>query len=252
MSSQPTRRLPLLMRTVFEDLYLFTYRVPPDVLGSMLPHPIQPYVRNGYSYISIVFGNMRGLRPAPTPTFLGVNYYQVVYRAVVRLDLDGVSRPGVFFLRSDCNDAMMTFFGNRLTEFRFHYFHTGAMSAFRRGEKILLTTETADGAGDLVIVARDIGSGDSLPPADGFASVEEEKQALVQLFHAYAFNPDRSVVYDMEIERADWRIRRLQVDDAFSAFFQEQPFRAPDAQLISSVLTHECSYIWKPMKAIGV
>jgi len=85
----------------------------------------------GIQAASFVLGNLWGMRLGPLPEFLGTNYYQIVYRAVVRLyDKAGNERPGVFFLRSDSNDAVMSYFGNRLTEFRFHYFHMGAIALF--------------------------------------------------------------------------------------------------------------------------
>lgn len=242
-----THRLPMTMRTVFQDLFLLTYAVPPEGLAALLPPPIHPYVREGCSYISIVVGNMRGMRPAPTPEFLGVNYYQIVYRAVVRLrGRDGVERPGVFFLRSDSNDPVMSYFGNRLTEFRFHYFHTGAINLIRRGDDLLISVETRDKGGDLVAHLRDRGAADR--PAAGFASVYDEKETLVQLFHAYAHDPARGVVYDLEIERGEWHLQRLDLLDGFSAFFMESPFR--DAQPVSMLYIRECSYVWKPMVEI--
>lgn len=246
-------RLPLTMKTVFQDLFLLTYAVPPEGLAALLPPPIHPYVRDGRSYISIVVGNIRGMRPAPTPEFLGVNYYQIVYRAVVRLHgCDGEAYPGVFFLRSDSNDPVMSYFGNRLTEFRFHYFHTGAINVIRRGDNLLISAETRDKGGDLVAHLLDLGGTEGLPPAAGFASVSDEKATLVQLFHAYAHDPARGVVYDLEIERGEWHLQRLDLLDAFSAFFIEKPFSAPDAQPVSMIYIRECSYIWKPMVEIPV
>ena len=138
-------RMPLTMRTVFQDLLLITHAVSPQKLSSLLPPPIHPYVHNGRSYISIVIGNMRGMRPHPLPEALSTNYYQIVYRAVVYLrHKDGSERPGVFFLRSDANDPIMSFFGNRMSEFRFHYFQTGAIGLFHRDKQLLTSVETLD------------------------------------------------------------------------------------------------------------
>ncbi|MBO0791469.1 MAG: DUF2071 domain-containing protein, partial [Ktedonobacteraceae bacterium] len=131
--SASINRLPITMKTTFQDVLLLTYAVPPPLLAELLPAYIHPYIHNHMSYISIVVGNMRGMRPGVLPEFLGTNYYQIVYRAVVCLrDLEGHERRGVFFLRSDSNDPVMSYFGNRLTEFRFHYFHTGAIALFQR------------------------------------------------------------------------------------------------------------------------
>lgn len=245
------RRLPIAMKTVFQDLLLLTYAVEPDRLATLLPRPIHPYVRDGAAYVSIVVGNMRGMRPGSVPEFLGTNYYQIVYRAVVRLiGRDGREYPGVFFLRSDSNDPVMSYFGNRLTEFRFHYFQTGAVALFERSGELLVSVQTRDKAGDLVALLRNRGPADGLPPAPGFDDVVDEKATLVQLFHAYAHDPDLGMVYDLEIERGEWHLERLELLDGFSAFFTEAPFTSTGARPVSHVYIRECSYVWKPMVRI--
>ncbi len=251
MSQISSHRLPLTMQTVFQDLLLLTYAVTPERLAALLPQPIQPYVRNGRSYISIVVGNMRGMRPGIVPEFLGTNYYQIVYRAVVQLcHHNGQVLPGVFFLRSDSNDPVMSYFGNRLTEFRFHYFHTGAIALFARGDDLLISVETKDKGGDLVAHARNLGPATGMAPADGFASIADEKKTLVQLFHAYSYDPQRQLIYDLEIERGEWLLHRLELDEHFAAYFIEAPFDAASAWPVSHVYTRECSYIWKPMQIL--
>jgi uncharacterized protein YqjF (DUF2071 family) len=240
------------MKTVFQDLVLLTYAVAPEQLAALLPPYIHPYVRDGRSYISIVVGNMRGMRPGPLPEFLGTNYYQIVYRAVVRLRRrDGQELPGVYFLRSDSNDPLMSYFGNRLTEFRFHYFQTGAIAMFSRGDDLLVSVQTKDKGGDLVARARDLGPAEDLAPALGFASVADEKGTLVQLFHAYAYDSEREMIYDLEIERGEWHLHRLALREHFSAYFTETPFDAASAWPVSHVYIRECSYIWKPMHALA-
>lgn len=241
--------LPFAMRTVFQDLLLLTFAVGPDALAALLPPPVHPYVRDNTSYVSIVVGNMRGMRPGPVPEFLGTNYYQIVYRAVVYLKgRDGSEQPGVFFLRSDGNDPAMSYFGNRFTEFRFHYFRTGAIAMFKRENDLLISVESEDKGGDLVAHLTDLGPAGALPPAEGFANIADEKETLVQLFHAYAHDPDRGIVYNLQIERGEWDLRRLRLEDHFSAFFEETPFR--DARPVSHVYIEECRYVWKPMVAI--
>jgi uncharacterized protein YqjF (DUF2071 family) len=251
--SLSVNRLPITMETTFQDLLLLTYAVPPSLLAAQLPDYIHPYIRNGESYISIVVGNMRGMRADPLPEFLGTNYYQVVYRAVVCLhDLQDNQHIGVFFLRSDSNDPVMSYFGNHLTEFRFHYFHTGAIALYRRNQELLVSVQTADKHGDLLAHLRTHGPAEHLAPAPGFTSVEEEKTTLVQLFHAYAYHPSQQVVYDLEIERGEWHLHRLEMLDSFSAFFMEHPFTPDTAHPISHVYIQECNYIWKPMVTIPV
>ncbi len=248
-----TRRMPLAMRAAFQDLFLVTYAVAPDVLGRLLPPAIHPWVHGGRSYISIVVGNLRGMAPRPIPETFGTNYYQIVYRAVVAIrPREGPERRGVYFLRSDANDPVMSFFGNRLTEFRFHYFHTGAIGMFRRNDRVLVSVESKDGGGDLVVCMANQGAAEDHLPAAGFASVGDEKEILVELFNAYAHDTDNGCVYDLEVERGEWEIERLAAVDHFSAFFEEEPFTEANAELMSLLAIENCEYVWKPMKRIDV
>ena len=43
-------------------------------------------------------------------------------------------------------------------------------------------------------------------------------------------------------------MRRLRLEDHFSAFFEETPFS--DARPVSHVYIEECRYVWKPMVAV--
>jgi hypothetical protein len=60
------------------------------------------------------------------------------------------------------------------------------------------------------------------------------------------------MIYDLEIERGEWHLRRLEMQDCFSAFFMESPFAREAAIPVSHVYIAECEYLWKPMVEIPV
>lgn len=240
------RSLPFAMRTTFQDLILFTFRVEPTDLAAMLPHPIRPMVVGGDSFVSIVIASMRGMRPGGVPEPLGVHAYQIVYRALVEADTEAPNRPGVFFLRSDCNDAVLSTLGNALSNFRFHFFRTSAIGLYRRSEHFVVSAESQDKAGDLVAVFRDLGPSSELPSAAPFATIAAEHSTLVELFNAYAVRPDDRVLLDMRIERGSWRTHRLEIVDWFSAFFDEPGDGRLRGRPVSALAIQECEYLWLP------
>lgn len=244
----PGRSLPFAMRTTFQDLILFTYRVSPAALQARLPHPIRPRVVGGDSFVSIVIASMRGMRPGGVPEPLGVHAYQIVYRALVEADTDAPGKPGVYFLRSDCNDAVLSLLGNTLSNFRFHFFRTSAIGLYRHDSHFVVSTESKDKAGDLVAVFRDCGPSADLAPAACFGSLEDEHSTLVELFNAYAVEPEEKSVLDMRIERGLWRTRRLEVVDSFSAFFDEPGPGRLQGKPVSALAIQECEYLWLPAK----
>jgi hypothetical protein len=241
------------MRTTFQDLVLLTFRIRPDDLAALLPPPIHPTVVGGWSFVSIVIASMRGMRVSGVPEFLGAHAYQIVYRAVAEVRTpDGIVTPGVHFLRSDCNDPVLSLFGNKLTEFRFHYFRTSAIGLFRKADRLLASVQSSDGAGDLVASFLDLGPSAVLPAADGFDSIEHEHRVLVELFHAFAFDSETNTVLDMEIERGSWETRRLEVGDLFTAFFTESRPGTLSGAPCSALAISECEYLWKPMRSIPI
>jgi uncharacterized protein YqjF (DUF2071 family) len=240
--------LPFAMRTTFQDLILFTFRVDPADLVSFLPHPIRPRIVNGHAYVSIVIASMRGMRPGGVPEPLGIHAYQVVYRALVEADTDSPAHPGVFFLRSDCNDSVLSLLGNAMSNFRFHYFRTSAMGLYRSGDRLLVSVESEDKAGDLVALFRDAGPSELHAPAAPFGSLHEEHAALVELFNAYAVDSAAQAVLDMRIQRGEWKTRRLEVVDWFSGFFGEDGPGRLRGVPVSALAIQECEYLWLPAK----
>jgi hypothetical protein len=95
----------------------------------------------------------------------------------------------------------------------------------------------------------DEGPAIQLPPAESFASVAGEKETLVRLFHAFAHDDGRGLIYDLEIERGERFLRRPRLADGFSAYFEQTPFTTGEARPVLHLYI-ECSYVWRPMAAI--
>lgn len=244
--SETGRPLRVEMRTTFQDVLLVTFAVAPEALRARLPSPVRPRVIHGQSFVSIVIASMRAMRPGVLPEIAGVSAYQVVYRAVAELQgRGGEIRRGVFFLRSDCNDAMLSWLGNRLSHFRFHYFHPSAVSLFEREGEVLASVRTRDGVGDLLVHAAAGPDGLQSPCEGPFASAREEHDELVNLFDAFSVDEERVSV--MSIERQAWVTERLRTRGWFSAFFRESGRALINGELVSVLRIRECAYVWHPV-----
>ena len=192
---------PIPIHTVFRRCFLVNFAVDPSELASVLPAHIEPDVRDGEAYLSVVVGEMERLRPLGVPRLLGFTYDQIVYRAVVRCG----DERGVHFLRSDADSRTMTILGNLMSFFRFH---RSRVRFTERGDELDLdvTTRSTPAAG-IAATYTTGAAADRLPATSVFADLNDAKRFLVELYAAFLYEPGSDSVDVVRIERGEWNIR---------------------------------------------
>jgi len=227
------------MKTVFRDCFLANFSVDPDCLRRVLPRPIEPDLYNGRAYLSIVIANMRDMRPAFLPRMFGISYHQVVYRAVVRCR----GELGVYFVRSDANNKIMCAAGDRLTAFRFHY---AEIDGRRDGDLYHFDLRASDVPHAEIHATYDLGHPlPEMPHGSAFASIDEAKEHLVELFGAFSINRETGQVDVVRIRRGEWDLKVVNDLRADYRFMQLQdPFTPETAHLDSVFYVEEIPYYW--------
>jgi uncharacterized protein YqjF (DUF2071 family) len=240
---------PISMHTVFRECFLVNFAIKPEALRPLIPEPIELDLHQGEAYLSIVIAKMDGMRPAFLPRTLGVTYNQVVYRVVVRAPKSG--ERGVCFLRSDADNALMSIAGDWLTFFRFHI---SPIKMKRAGHllSVDLTAAPRDRAG--IHAAYDLASARrTLPPSSRFASFDEAKEFLVQLFAAFSYDPLTNELSVVHIHRGEWNIDAVNDQRAVYEWMQRGPhFNTQNARLDSILYVREIPYTWHPLEKFGL
>ncbi len=248
---------PIPMQTVFRECFLVNFAMQPETLCRLLPGPIVPDMHNGEAFISIVIANMDSMRPASAhvavPKLFGVTYNQIVYRAVVRYIGDAALRGGtagergVHFLRSDADNRLMSLLGDWLTFFRFHY---ARMSSRREGQRLLFDVYAPREQHADIHATFDTGSAShELPRGSTFASLDEAKEFLVQLFAAFAYDDFTQQVSTVRITRGEWDI--AVVEDALALYeFMDgsKLFPKGSTRLDSIFYVRELPYHWHTLE----
>jgi hypothetical protein len=139
----------------------------------LLPTQLEPVQYNGYAFWNIVVCKVTDMRPKLSPLPIGVSYWHVAYRLYVRLKLDSEEAiEGLYFLRSDCDNELMSFAGNLLTDFNFH----SAKIYVSEQESITAIRILANGGEASAIIKKDQPA--RLSVASPFHSVEEAEHFL--------------------------------------------------------------------------
>lgn len=231
---------PIPMRTVFRRCFLVNFGVAVDSLRRAIPAPIEPDEHHGEAYVSVVIAEMEKMRPAFLPRIFGVTYTQVVYRAVVRCR----GERGVYFLRSDADNRLMCALGNWLTFFRFNlaevhwrddsgHIHFDLASASRSAD--IRASYDVRGATHL------------LPASSRFASLDEAKMFLVELYAAFG-RDTRGRTSRVRIERGAWDVAVVGDDRAEYGFMQPSALLANTARVDSVFYVRDLPYHWHTLE----
>ena len=109
------------MKTTFRHCLLVNYAMDPAVLSRSLPRGLTPdtvdTVDGPRAFLSVVVADLEAMRLGFLPRALGSDFTQVVYRAIVRAP---TGERGVYFVRSDADDVVMSIAGNVFSNFNFN------------------------------------------------------------------------------------------------------------------------------------
>jgi hypothetical protein len=235
---------PIPIRGRIEQCWLLAFRCAPDSIRPLLPPELAPIEWDGWAYWSLVVCRLSGMRPAFLPAPLGIGYHHVAYRIYAQCHPAGASEPqhGLFFVRSDCDHALIRVGGNLVTDFHFHR----ADIIIRDTEPEVTLEVTAPGASGRAVLRRDLPP--LLPPGSPFPDPEVAADALK--YHPCGLAPGgagRVAALRIGRDEAAWRHRVLHVREAAWEFFGRHP-----AQLELCCEVDPIDYLWHPVRTLRV
>eukprot|EP00808_Paulinella_micropora_P020533 g36040.t1 len=108
---------PFPMSTTFRKCFLVNFSMQPQALARVLPVGLTPDLYQDKAFLSVVIADLEAMRPSFIPRAFGSSFTQVVHRAIVRAPN---GERGVYFVRSDANDILMSAAGNVFSNFHFN------------------------------------------------------------------------------------------------------------------------------------
>ena len=188
---------PFPMETVFKTCFLANFEMEPHVLAKLLPDPLEPDIRNGKAYLSVVVSELMDMRPTFFPKGFGFNFNQIVYRAIVKCN----GERGVHFLRSDADNKIMCIMGNLFSFFHFNY---SAVSYERVNNHFSIEVKTKSGEADINARYNLANTSNKMPSGSAFPDLEEAKNYFVELYVAFSATKNHSTA--VRINRTNWNL----------------------------------------------
>jgi uncharacterized protein YqjF (DUF2071 family) len=219
------------------ECVLLAYSTPADTVRHLLPPPLELVRRDGRAFWSVVACRVESIRPRGVPAVFGLTYHHVAYRLYVRAAApDGGAIEGLYFVRSDVDRAPLTFFGNLVSDFRFH---TTGISLAASEDEVNLRVTSADGA-DARLRAR-------------LAANPSEPVAMLK-YRPIALSSDRRnhwlKLAEVARDEAAWRETALDVIQAEWSFLNR--LDQTDLRLESATRVAPIDYVWRLGRRVAV
>ncbi len=111
---------PFAVRCYIEHSLVVTYAFPEKQLRPLIPAALELDVYQDNGFLAIAMVQVRQMRPAILPAFLGLRFFMVGFRLFVRAKhADGRRLRGLYILRSLTDSRLMKASGNLFTHYQY-------------------------------------------------------------------------------------------------------------------------------------
>src|SRR5262245_27124846 len=142
-------KLPTIKGTIRRRL-LVNFRVHPDVVSRILPHPSTPKLQRGHAIAGVCLIRLEQIRPLGAPRFIGFSSENAAHRIAVTWGSEAEPQEGVFIPRRDANSLINQVAGGRV----FPGEHHAAEFKVSESERaIALAMDSKDGAVSVRVAA---------------------------------------------------------------------------------------------------
>ena len=224
---------------------LVNFRVRPDAVAELLPHPFRPKLVNGWAMAGICLIRLEDMRPVWMPRGWGIASENAAHRIAVEWTENGRTREGVFIPRRDSNSLLNCVAGGRLFP---GVHHPAAFRCTQSGSRFKVELRSRDDETRVSVVAR---LADDWPAGSVFGSLE--KASAFFRNGGCGWSPSNNCALEgVELRTENWAMHALEVERVESSFFNNPRRFAPgsvkfDCALLMLGIGHE----WRALGRFG-
>jgi len=227
---------PLTMVGTISRCWLFAYQTPIADARQLLPRQLEPVQHRDSAFWNIVVCQVQNLRPKLFPIPVGITYWHVAYRLYVRFTPQkGETIEGLYFLRSDCNNSIISAAGNVLTDFNFH---AASISVSKSYQSTEIEIVSPDGNAYARINAT---RHPPLSPRSAFDSIKEASHFLKYKPNGISVDSrGRANIVHIDRNERSWKARLVTAEEARWSFLSDRNVNLEICYEVAPI-----SYQWK-------
>ncbi len=206
--------MKLTMVGRLSECLLIAYRTPAESVEHLVPAPLQLVTRDRWAFWNIVACRIEKMRPRGTPLPFGMSYYHVAYRLYVRAEVaSGDMIEGLYFVRSDADNFLVSELGNLTSDFRFH---TAAIMHFEDAGRLIFEVRDSGTDARLCVNCEEE---PGLARDSCFASMKEAAQFLKYRPLGLSCRDGWLRVAEVFRDESQWKETLVSVEEARWSFF---------------------------------
>jgi hypothetical protein len=222
---------------------VLTYAFPKQLLEGLLPPGLILDTHKGFGFLAIAMVQTEALRPAFLPAWFGRDFFLTGYRIFARYRTRaGRTLRGLRILRSDTDNRLMAFFGNRLTRYNYR---VADVRVREDGQRLQIEIKTPRAKSD-VCVAADLASRPApLPAGSPFADPHEASLFAGPLPFTFDYERETGSIVMIEGVRKNWKPQPIRVEVNKISFFDQAPFNRTTPVLANAFHVENIPYRWQ-------
>lgn len=224
---------------IIERRVLLNYRIRPEALADVLPHPFRPKLYGEWGVGGICMIRFRHLRPRLVPAWLGMDSENAAHRIAVEWEQNGEIKEGVFIPRRDTNSWFNKTLGGKVFPGIFN------RSIFDSEDSSTASSVCITRADGSVEASFSGAVTDHLPPTSIFPTLAEAAGFFSLGATGYSSTHEAGQFHGMELKCLDWTISPLKVDRYYSAYFgDEKRFPKDTLELDCALIMRDIPHEW--------
>ena len=237
------KRHPIPVKAHFRHSLVLTYGFPKQLLEGLLPPGLMLDTHRGFAFLAIAMVQTEALRPAFLPAWFGHDFFLTGYRIFARYRTRaGRTLRGLRMVRSDTDNRLMAFFGNRLT----HYNYRVAEASLKEdSQRLQIEIKTVGAKSDLHVAADLTSRAAPLPAGSPFADLHEARLFAGPLPFTFDYETETHSIVIIEGVRKNWKPQPIRIEVFKNTFFDKAPFNQATPILANAFHVENISYSWQ-------
>jgi hypothetical protein len=228
-----------------ERRLLVNYRVDPEAIARLLPHPFRPHLVGGAAVAGICLIRLGQMRPRHMPRRVGLRSENAAHRVAVEWDTANGPQAGVYIPRRDSDSWANVLLGGRMYSGEHH---RARFRVDETDEDVQVAYASVDGS---VRVDVSVHITDTLGDSRLFAGLEEASAFFETGSAGYSATRRPTRFDGLRLKTSAWRVEPTSVTHAHSSFFDDPgTFPAGTAELDNALIMRRVPVLWEPLASL--
>ena len=244
------RRNPFGLKGHLTRMLVVAYAFPEEILQPLLPQGLTVDTYKGYGFAAVALTQVKGMRPALLPAWMGMNPFLAGFRIFARFQVpNGPNLRGLYILKSISGTRWFCRAGNLLTHYRYEL-GTPTWEADAKTWRMEIASPKPELGVRIQVRVDELEP--ALPAESPFETWQEARRFAGPLPFTFDYEMQSHSMLVVDGVREHWNPRPVAVDSAEINFFKTEIFKGCTPRLANAFVLEDIPYEWRKGRLIAL